>query len=76
MRRDLAIFYLAEGELGRGIAGTTVRGQISCDPEAADRLPVLVIDGQEVSWDPFGRMLMTFEGWRFHLDIQDPSDEI
>lgn len=76
MRRDLAIVYLAEGELGLGIAGTTVRGQISCDPEAADRLPVLVIDGQEVSWDQFGRMLMTFEGWRFHLDIQDPSDEI
>lgn len=76
MRRDLSTTYLVEGEEGLGISGTTVRGQISCDPEAADRLPVLVIDGREVSWDEFGRMLMTFEGWKMHLEIEDPSDEV
>ncbi|WIW90957.1 hypothetical protein K3M67_18095 (plasmid) [Sphingobium sp. V4] len=76
MRRDLSTTYLVEGEQGLGISGTTVRGQISCDPEAADRLPVLVIDGREVSWDEFGRMLMTFEGWKMHLEIEEPSDEV
>lgn len=76
MRRELSNTYLVEGELGLGISGTTVRGQISCDPEAADRLPVLVIDGREVSWDQFGHMLMTFEGWRINLEIEDPSDEV
>lgn len=76
MRRELAITYLAETEFGLGIAETKVGGQITCDPEAADRLPVLVIDGQEVDWDQFGRMLMTFEGWRFHLEIQETSEEV
>ncbi len=33
--------------------------------------PFLVIDGQEISWDDFGRMLMAFEGWQF--TIQSPS---
>jgi hypothetical protein len=26
---------------------------------------MLVIDGREVSWEQFGQMLMTFEGWQF-----------
>jgi hypothetical protein len=34
---------------------------------------MLVIDGQEVSWDEMGRMLMTFEGWQFRLTAD--SDE-
>jgi len=37
---------------------------------------MLVIDGQEVSWDELGRMLMTFEGWQFRLTIGDRSDEV
>ena len=76
MRQELAITYLAETEFGLGISETKVGGQITCAPDAAERLPVLIIDGQEVEWDQFGRMLMTFEGWRFHLEIQDPSEEI
>nr|WP_281355946.1 hypothetical protein [Azoarcus taiwanensis] len=37
--------------------------------------PLLVIDGREISWDEFGRMLMAFEGWQFKLDMVDRSDE-
>ena len=37
---------------------------------------MLVIDGQEISWDEMGRMLMTFEGWQFRLTICDRSDEV
>ena len=33
------------------------------------RVPLLVIDGQEVAWDELGRMLMSFEGWQFRLAI-------
>jgi hypothetical protein len=39
-------------------------------------VPLLVIDGREVSWDTFGRMLMAFEGWQLKLEIRDKSDEI
>ena len=37
---------------------------------------MLVIDGREVSWEEFGRMLMTFEGWQFRMEIRDRSEEV
>lgn len=55
-----------------------VRGQISCDGETNgySRTPMMVIDGKEVSWEDFGQMLMTYEGFNFKLQIFDPSDEM
>ena len=40
------------------------------------RLPMLVIDGKEISWEQFGRMVMGFEGWQFRMEIKDRSEEI
>jgi len=40
------------------------------------RLPLLVIDGKEISWEQLGRMMMSFEGWQFRLQIKDRSEEI
>ncbi len=55
-----------------------VRGKIDCDLDSPDyeRLPLIVIDGREISWSKFGRMLMTYEGFNFRLEIFDRSDEI
>jgi hypothetical protein len=36
----------------------------------------VVIDGRAISWEQFGRMLMSFEGWQFRLEIHDKSEEI
>ena len=36
-----------------------------------ERLPILVIDGREISWTEFGQMLMTFEGFQFTPKIAD-----
>ena len=36
----------------------------------------LQIDGRPVEWEEFGRMLMTFEGSQFKLQIADQSEEI
>jgi hypothetical protein len=41
-----------------------------------ERMPVLVIDGRDVSWEELGRMLMTFEGWQFRIEIRDRSEEV
>ena len=77
MRRSLSVKHLVHGEHGAQIADEKVCGQIEWD-ESADgrRVPLLVIDGQEVSWDELGRMLMTFEGWQFRLAISDRSEEV
>ena len=32
-------------------------------------------DGQEITWEQFGHMLMTSEEWQFKLEILDKSEE-
>lgn len=79
MRRALAIRHLVEGEDGQlQIAGDrVVRARIEWNEEDEEaRTPRLVIDGREIDWDEFGRMLMTFDGWQFKLNIADKSEEL
>ncbi|MBI3054588.1 MAG: hypothetical protein HYY77_11200 [Betaproteobacteria bacterium] len=76
MRRSLSVKHLVQSEHGLQIAGQTVRARIESDQTTDERMPLLVIDGRDVSWEEFGRMLMTFEGWQFRLEIGDRSDEI
>ena len=53
----------------------TVRGAIEWDSEEEVDVPRLVIDGRDVSWTEMGRMLMTYEGWSFKLEMFDRTDE-
>lgn len=52
-----------------------VRGRIKWDDTHDGRLPLLIIDSREVTWDQFGHMLMSFEGWQ-KLAIADKSEEL
>jgi len=76
MRRSLSVRYLESREGGAGIADQMVCGRIEWGESGDGRTPLLVIDGREVSWDEFGRMLMSFEGWQFRLAIRDKSEEV
>jgi len=76
LRRMLSVKHLSGEGPEFEIAERTVRGQIDWDESAVERTPLLVIDGREISWDEFGRMLMAFEGWQFKLQIVDRSDEV
>ena len=76
MRRSLSVRYLVRSEYGTQIADRTVCGRIEWDESEDGRVPLLVIDGQEVSWDELGRMLMSFEGWQFRVEIRDRSEEM
>ena len=76
IRRALAVKHLVDDPVhGLQIADQIVRGSIECDLSTDDRMPLLVIDGREVTWEEFGRILMTFEGWQFKLEIFDRSEE-
>jgi hypothetical protein len=61
---------------GLHIADLLVRGRITWDETEDGRLPMLVIDGKEISWERFGRMVTGFEGWQFKFEIKDRSEEI
>jgi hypothetical protein len=77
MRRSLSVKHLAhDSEYGTQIADLGACGRIEWDTSENGRVPLLVIDGQEVTWDRLGRMLMSFEGWQFRLTICDRSDEV
>lgn len=77
MRRALSTKHLTNGERGLQISGERiVRGRVECDDARNGRVPVLLIDGREIAWDEFGRMLMSFEGWQFKLTIKDKSEEL
>jgi hypothetical protein len=82
MRRALSRKHLQRSDTSnsrRISKGNVVRAKIDSNLESDDdygHQPLIVIDGKEIKWDEFGRMLMTYEGFNFKLEIFDRSDEI
>jgi hypothetical protein len=77
MRRALSIKHIEDGELGLQIADhQIVRGLVEWDGASDGRVPLLLIDGRKISWEEFGRMWMSFEGWQFKLEMRDISEEL
>ena len=77
IRRGLSTKHLVDGRYGLQIADHgVVRGKIEWDDAHDGRVPILIIDGREVTWDELGRMLMSFEGWQFKLTVADKSEEL
>ena len=75
IRKALSMKHIDTGEYGLQISDDgIVRGRIEWDDESDGKIPRLVIDGKSVSWEEFGRMLMTYEGWNFKMEIFDRSE--
>ncbi len=76
IRRALVSKHIQlDPNFGWQVVDQCVRGRIDSDPDQPERKPMLIIDGQNISWEEFGRMLMTFEGWQFRLNLLDRSEE-
>jgi hypothetical protein len=75
IRRAISIKHVSDDGHGLQILEQTVRGRIDWDETEVDRGPLVVVDGQEISWEDFGRMLMAFEGSQFRLELIDRSEE-
>jgi ribosomal protein S14 len=59
MRRGLSTKHLVDGQYGLQIADhRVVRGKIEWDVANDGRVPLLIIDGREITWDELGRMLI------------------
>ena len=50
------------------------KGRIEWDENFDGSMPKLIIDGEEYSLVELGKILMTYEGWDFKLEISDPTD--
>jgi len=77
IKRGLGRKHLEHGNYGRDQITDegVVRGRITSDIKTSSNLPILVIDGHEVSWHDFGDMVMTYEGFSFRLELIDRADE-
>lgn len=77
IQRALALRHIEDAEYGLRITDAgVVRGLIECDAAQGGSLPLLVIDGREISWEELGRCVMSFEGFQFKMEIRDNSEEI
>jgi len=76
IRRALSLRHIVDSELGSQIADQgLVQGTVEWDEARDGRVPLVIIDGREITWDELGHMLMTYEGWQFKLEIRDKSEE-
>src|SRR5262249_26336240 len=69
IRRGLSRQHLKKEQYGVQIADRAVCGTIEWDQAQDGSVPLLNIDGTEITWEELGRMLMSFEGWQFKLEI-------
>ena len=78
IRKALSVKHIKdEGDrYGLQISDMIVRGRFECDLSDDDRMPCVIVDGQEISWTAFGRMISSYEGWQFKLEIVDRSDDV
>ena len=76
IRKALSGKHIEYGQHGLQIADETLRGRIEWDDEEDGRVPLMVVDGREISWEAFGHLLMSRDGSQFRLEIVDPSDEV
>lgn len=49
-------------------------GRIEWDEMYGGNIPKLIIDGEEYSLDQLGKMMMSYEGWNFKLEIIEPTE--
>ena len=76
IRRALSVKHIKQDEHGPHIANMHVRGRIEWDENEDGRVPIVIVDGRELTWERFGQMMAEFEGWQFKMEILDRSDEI
>ncbi len=77
MRRALALTHLEDTDHGPQVNDRLIlRGTVDSDPAEGHRIPMVVIDGREISWNELGRLVAAFEGWQFKLEFRDRSEEV
>ncbi|HDL01584.1 MAG TPA: hypothetical protein ENH23_05060 [candidate division Zixibacteria bacterium] len=52
-----------------------IRGTIGFQNTMAGGEPVISIDGFDISWEAFGKTMLTNEGFKFNLEFIDLADE-
>ena len=76
VQREVARAYLEPSGVGEetwAIAGSEVAGRVDWSGDGAVRAPSVVVDGRRLTWEAFGRLVASFEGWGFWMRFDDSS---
>lgn len=60
--------------LGLTMTSSEIRGVLSYDTERGG--PRVIVDGRELDWLTFGELLLSHEGFQFHLEFYDLTEEV
>lgn len=69
IREALSTRHIEKTKDGLQVYHDTLKGRITASPDVEG--PVVVVDGVPIGWDEFGRMILTFEGFRFEMTFVD-----
>jgi hypothetical protein len=65
-------------EFSKWCSSWSLRGHVlrcGVDDGGEDGEPVVTVDGKELSWHEFGKMIVSFAGWGMRIEFT-PEDEI
>lgn len=80
VERGMVESYVEEGTFPNGQRDHSIRsGRLAGRVEwgsADEGVPLVAIDGKSFTWEEFGKMLMSYEGFQMKLEMLDPFEEI
>ena len=77
MRREMRVRHIEQTEHGWELTDRDeLMGRIAWHENTDGATPVLVVDGNALTWDEAGRMLMTFEGFTLHAVVKDSIEVV
>jgi hypothetical protein len=58
--------------------GIEIREEIQwdSDTDAVDQIPMILVDDKELTWQEFGKTMLTHEGFHFVLQFVDPTAKL
>lgn len=66
---------VAHGQKFYRIENDQIIGRIEWDDQYDGRLPKIVIDGKAYTWEQVGEMMMTYEGFKIKVQIEDMGND-
>ena len=77
MRAGLAQRHIERGAYGWELTDAArIVGRIEADLDDPDGLPLLVVDGKELTWEEVGRMLKSSEGFTLEMAVKDSIEVV
>jgi len=73
---SLKLHRFPNGHHQEGIAADQVIGRVEYDATSHGNTPLIIIDGKPYTWEQFGQMVTSFEGFQMKIKWLDMTEEV